>query len=216
MEIGNEPGHYEDATYRTLFEHMARGIRKGDPRLRIVTCATDAGKSGKYFKSLSCFRGLEALVDAISLHTYAEVEGYPTWRCSYPEDPGLRYLQRVGEVLAWRDRHAAGKEVWVTEFGWDASTKPAPKTGTFKQWVGMSDTQQAQYLVRSFLVFSVLGVDRAYVYWFNDNDQPQVHGSSGLTRHYQPKPSFHAVAHLYRTLGDYRFGRVITAKPGAV
>ena len=30
-EIGNEPGDYDDQTYRTLFEHMARGLREGDP-----------------------------------------------------------------------------------------------------------------------------------------------------------------------------------------
>ena len=41
-----------------------------------------------------------------------------------------------------------------------------------------------------------------------------MHASSGLTRHYQPKPSFHAVAHLFATLGDYRFERAVTEKPG--
>jgi len=39
IEIGNEPGHYSDAQYRALFENMARGLRQGDPKLRISTCA---------------------------------------------------------------------------------------------------------------------------------------------------------------------------------
>ena len=41
-----------------------------------------------------------------------------------------------------------------------------------------------------------------------------MHGSSGLTRHFQPKPAFHAVAHLYRTLGGYRFAKAVSDKPG--
>ena len=40
--------------------------------------------------------------------------------------------------------------------------------------------------------------------------------SSGLTRNYQPKPSFYAVAHLLSTLGDYRFVRAVGQKPGDV
>jgi serine/threonine-protein kinase ATR len=52
-------------------------------------------------------------------------------------------------------------------------------------------------------------IDRAYLYFFNDKDEPSLHAASGITRNYRPKPSFHALAHLYKTLGDYRFTRVI-------
>src|SRR5579871_1023301 len=61
IEIGNEPGNYPDAAYRTLFENMARGIRQGDPKLKIVTCAAVPGASETYAKSLSCVAGLESL-----------------------------------------------------------------------------------------------------------------------------------------------------------
>jgi len=214
VEIGNEPGQYDDATYRAVFEHMARGARQGDPKLKLATCAMTAGPSQRYAKSLSCVKGLESLYDVISVHTYALVEGYPTWRRSYPEDPSIEYLKDVKDVQDWRDANAPGKEVWVTEFGWDASTKPAPATGDFSRWIGSTETQQAQYLVRSFLVFAAMGVDRAFIFFFNDEDEPQFHGSSGLTRNYRPKPSFYAVAHLYRTLGDYRFAHAVVQQPG--
>jgi len=45
----------------------------------------------------------------------------------------------------------------------------------------------AQWLVRSLLVFSAMPVERAYLYFFNDEDQPRFHASAGITRHYQPK-----------------------------
>jgi hypothetical protein len=78
----------------------------------------------------------------------------------------------------------------------------------------MTDAQQAQYLVRAFLTLAELDLERAYIFFFNDEDQPQVHGSSGLTRNFHPKPAFYAVAHLFSVLGDYRFERVITKKKG--
>lgn len=216
VEIGNEPGLYDDATYRALFQNMAAALREADPKLRIGTCAVNPGASDRYAKGVNCIKGLESLYDFLNIHTYAEVEGYPTWRRSYPEDPRLDYLKRVERLIAWRDRNAPGKEVRITEFGWDASTKPAPSAGDFARWVGSTETQQAQYLVRSFLLFSKLDVTRAYIFFYDDKDEPQVHGSSGLTRNGQPKPAFHAVAHLSRTLGDYRFQRVVEEKPGDV
>ena len=216
VEIGNEPGKYNDTVYRTMFESMASGLREGDPKMLVATCACVAGKSHAYAKSVTCFEGLENLFDAINIHTYAQVKGWPTWERSYPEDPKIPYLKDVDAVIAWREKHAAGKQIWITEFGWDASTKQPPKTGDFAKWVGSTETQQAQYLVRSFMVFSKMPVDRAYIYFFNDSDQPQMHGSAGLTRDFKPKPAFHAVAHLYSTLGQYRFARSIEEKTGEV
>jgi serine/threonine-protein kinase ATR len=107
--------------------------------------------------------------------------------------------------------------VWVTEFGWDATTKPAPKTGDFAKWDGnVSDQKQAQYLVRAFLVFAAMDVERAYLYFFNDSDEPSFHASSGITRNFEPKPAFRALAHLYRSLGDYRFSRVMEKEDGEI
>jgi hypothetical protein len=48
---------------------------------------------------------------------------------------------------------------------------------------------------------------------FASKDKPGLHASSGFTRNFQPKPSFHALAHLYRTLGEYRFHRLVTNEP---
>ena len=214
IEVGNEPGKYDDASYRALFENAARGLRRGDPKLLIATCAMYARPSGPYHKDLATVKGLEDLYDVINVHSYPELEGYPTWRRSFPEDPRLDFLTKIREVLAWRDENAPGKQVWLTEFGYDATTRPRATSGDFKLWEGVSDEQQAQYLVRAFLTLAELDLDRAYIYFFNDSDEAQVHGSSGLTRNFRPKPSFHAVAHLFAALGDYRFGRVVTRKAG--
>jgi hypothetical protein len=217
VEIGNEPGKFSDADYRTIFENMARGFRAADPKLKVATGAVTTGKSHDYAKSVTCIEGFEDLYDVLNVHSYAELQGWPTWKRSFPEDPALKnYLPDIRKLCEWRDAHAKGKEVWLTEFGYDSTTKtPDPKT-EFKQWVGVTDEQQAQWLVRSFLIFATLPIDRAYIYFFNDTDQPQIHGAAGLTRNFQPKPSFHAVAHLRKTLGDFSYARTVLEKPGDV
>ena len=58
VEIGNEPSKYDEAKYRAIFEAMARGVRAGDPKLRIATCAvTAAAKPDEWSKPLSSSRG---------------------------------------------------------------------------------------------------------------------------------------------------------------
>jgi hypothetical protein len=214
VEIGNEPGKYDDAAYRTLFENAARGFREGDPALKIATCNVLAKPSGEYHKSVDVLKGFESLYDIFSVHSYAFAEGWPTWRRSFPEDPKIDFLKDIEAVIAWRNANAPGKPVWLTEFGWDATTQPQATEGTFKDWVGVTDQQQARYLVRALLVLSELDLGRAYIYFFNDEDEASVHASSGLTRNFTPKPAFHAVAHSYATLGDYRFSKAITKTPG--
>ena len=214
VEVGNEPANYSVEQYRAIFEGMAKGIRAGDPKMKIVTCAVQTGKPDKWSKPMSAVEGLTDLYDVLNIHSYAMKEGWPTWRRSYPEDPSIPYLTLIEDLDKWRDEHAKGKEVWLTEFGYDATTKkPDPKT-EFKKWEGVTDEQQAQWIVRSFLLFSAMPVDRAYLYFFNDKDEAKLHASSGITRDFKPKPSFHAVAHLYKTLGDYRFTRAVLKEAG--
>lgn len=217
VEIGNEPGKWSDADYARMLKSMAEGVREGDPKLKIATCNLTAGKSGDYEKSVACLDGLASSYDILSIHTYAQLENWPTWKRSYPEDPALpKYLKDVEDLCKWRDQHATGKPVWITEFGYDSTTKPQETTGDFSKWVGVTDEQQAQWLVRSLLVFSAMPVERAYIYFFDDNDKASLHASAGLTRNFEPKPSFYAVSHLQRTLGEYRFSRMVKNEAGVL
>ncbi|RYG36254.1 hypothetical protein EON81_10320 [bacterium] len=216
IEVGNEPMKFSEAQYRSMFENMAKGVRKGDPKMLISTCAVALGKADQWSKDVEILKGLEPLYDILNVHSYAFSEGWPTWKRSFPEDPKINYLKQIQGIIDWRDKNAPGKQVWVTEFGWDSSTKKSTATGEEGKWVGNSDTEQARYIVRSYLVFSGMEVDRAHLYWFDDNDAPSLHGSSGLTRHFQPKPSYHSTAHLLKTLEGYRFSREVVKRPGEV
>jgi hypothetical protein len=111
---------------------MAAGIRRGDPKIRIATCAANLGKSGRYSKSIDLFAASDSLYDVISIHRYAEVEPWPTWRRSYPEDPAARWVEDLRHVLTWRRENAPGKEVWLTEFGYDATDQTATDNRRFQ------------------------------------------------------------------------------------
>ena len=199
---------------------MALGIRDGDPRVKILTPAVQARPGDDYSQDLRGLYGekdILPLYDVINLHTYASVERQkPTespWNRSYPEDPAIAYLKVADEAIAWRNAHAPGKEVWITEFGYDACTPEAMsrRRDWFLKldWQGHMDLQQAQYLIRSFFTFAERDIQRAYIYYYDDNDSPSVHGCAGLTRKFVPKMSFWAVKQLYELLGEYRFKRVV-------
>jgi len=228
MEIGNEPGaKFDRALFKTIFKQMAQGIRDGDHQVKILTPAVQARLGDDYAQDL---RGLYAeqdilpLYDVINLHTYAAVErknpSQSPWNRSFPEDPAIAYLQMVDEAIAWRDANAPGKEVWITEFGYDACTPEAMKRRRDwflkLDWQGNTELQQAQYLVRSFLAFAERDVRRAYIYFYDDNDSPSVHGCAGLTRKFVPKLSFWAVKQIYELLGNYHFKRIVQKSPGAL
>ncbi len=72
-------------------------------------------------------------------------EPWPTWKRSFPEDRRLKeYLSDIDALIEWRDKNAKGKEIWVTEFGWNSSTKKPRKGRRLRKVDGNNDTQQAQ------------------------------------------------------------------------
>jgi len=225
IEIGNEPGSkFDGALFKSIFRQMALGIRDGDPRVKILTPAVQARQGDDYSQDLRSFyaeKDILPLYDVINLHTYASVErknsSESPWNRSYPEDPSIAYLRLVDEAIAWRDANAPDKEVWITEFGFDACTPEAMKRRRDwflkLDWQGVTDLQQAQYLVRSLFAFAERDVERAYIYFYDDNDSPSVHGCAGLTRNFAPKMSFWAVKQLYELLGNYRFKRIVKKSP---
>jgi len=215
VEIGNEPGEFSDDEYRTVLGAMGTVFHDAAPGVKVATAALTTGPSHQFYKSVECLEGVEDCYDVLTIHTYAEVQGWPTWERSYPEDPRQQnYLTDIRRLVAWRDEHARGKEIWITEFGYDAIDLPADPADKWKHWRGLTDLQQAQWTVRSWLVFATLPVTRAYYFFFNDQGEPKMHHASGMTRHGERRPVFFASAHLQATLGEFRLARIVVEEPG--
>lgn len=123
---------------------------------------------------------------------------------SYPEDPATKWLENLRQLQKSRAEHVPTKELWEAEFGYDMSTKPAPSGVEFPS---ITEEQQAMWTGRAFLLLAGLGVDRAHLITAKAAEGPQLH-SNGSAPNLQPKPVFHALAWLRRSLGDYRFVHV--------
>lgn len=209
VELGNEPTpSWDEEDYARMFPHLARGLRDGDPDLKIVTPAVTAGQTNPHILPLQMFEDYTDLFDVIKMHVYSMDGPYPTQHRTWPESRSTDYLQTIRETKRWRDRHAPGKPIWIGEFGYDAARTPAgrsPRTG----WENVTELVQAQWLVRSVFEFMNLGVERGYVFWFNDEDRHGYHGASGIMRFNEPKKSFFALRQLQESLGDYHFNHVI-------
>ena len=226
IEIGNEPGgRFNPEVFKPVFMNMAKGIRDGDPGIKILTPTVHARPGDDYSQDINSIYGDEdvlPLYDVINLHTYPIITesapGKSPWNRTYPEDTTTDYIKVVDEAIEWRNNNAPGKEIWITEFGYDACTPEAMSKregwALTLDWQGVTDLQQAQYIVRSFFLFAERDIQRAYIFYYNDDDESGIHASAGLTRKFQPKPSFWAVKQMLDLLGEYRFTRVVQREAG--
>lgn len=223
MEIGNEPGtRIDTATFRMIFKNMAQGIRAGDPGVRILTPYVKVGAASDWnqdVRTTYADADILPLYDVLNVHTYpfAPARAFPdnnTFNQSYPEDPSLTWLDDVDAMVAWRDANAPGKEIWVTEYGYNAVTQTAidDRSGWWldSNWQSMSDLMQAQCLVRAAMALTGRGADRAYAFFYDDGDAADgPFGGAGLSRNGTPKMSFWAMQQVYELLGDYRLTRIV-------
>jgi hypothetical protein len=215
VELGNEPGDYPDDRYVVIARAMARGLKEGDPRIRIATANLALGESTRYAKSVKCYEGWLDQIDILNVHSYALVGDWLKQRRTYPEDPASTYLSKVRDVLTWRDAHAPGKEVWVTEFGWDAHrAEGAPLEAGVpidQRPSTLTRVQQAQFLARSYLIFARMGVERACMFWYRDEGAEKgLFNACGLISKGVRQPAFYALASLRKNLGDYAFGQALS------
>jgi len=197
----------------------AVGVKNADPNIRLVLGGL-AKPQIEYLRAMKLWADLhragEMPFDVINLHHYSTDSGGQGGQATTgisPEADGLR--ERFAQVVAWRDRHLPGAEVWVSEFGYDTNQKSpfrAPAIGPFS-----GDEVQAQWLVRSYLALAAAGVDRAQQFMLRDVNAEMTgkFNSCGLTSEkangHQPKRSWYYVATLRHILSGTRFDREIDA-----
>lgn len=191
----------------------AVGVKNADPNMKLVLGGL-ARPEVEYLKAMKLWaefhRGGDFPADVINLHHYSNDSGgqggNPTTGIS-PEADGLR--ERFGRIVQWRDRFLPGKEIWVSEFGYDTnpqSTFRAPAIGS-----DSAEEVQGRWIVRSYLALAASGVDRVQLFMLRDVNagNPVQFNSSGLTaekwNRHKPKRSWYYVATLRHVLRGTRF-----------
>lgn len=195
------------------------GAKTADPSIKFVMGGL-ANLSLEYIRAMKLwsdtYRETGFPADVINFHHYSNISGGQQAKLKQaisPEDDSLKYKLR--EIVEYRDQHLPGKEIWLSEFGYD--TNPNSPQGV--QAIGeQSELEvQAQWLVRSFLEMAAAGIDRAHVYFFADlnSKNPNKFNSCGVVTEkwfkYQPKTSWYYLYCLKEILSGYRFASEITS-----
>ena len=200
----------------------ATGVKTADPEMLYVMPGL-ASPELEYLRAMKYWadvhRAGEFPADVVNLHTYSNDAGGQSDAATTgisPEADGLK--QRLRRFVEYRDHSLPGKELWVSEFGYDtnpASVQRAPA-------IGGNDAEevQGQWLVRSFLELAAAGVDRAQLYMLRDVNAPNdvKYNSSGLTaekyNNHAPKKSWFYINAMRGCLTGTRFdGEIDSGNP---
>ena len=176
---GDEPSARE---YAAVLKTAYTTIKRLDPDAVVIGGAI-AGTDLNYLRELFDAGGLNYM-DVLSIHPY---------RVGGPDETDLLRDLRFHQELM--HEYGYEKPIWLTEIGWATDTGP----------YGVSEAQQAQYLVRTYLLALSTGYVRE-VNWYDfqdDGPDPANHEHRfGIVRlDLSPKPAYTAYANLVRQIG---------------
>jgi plastocyanin len=168
FEVWNEPNSTRFWTgsvtrYVDVLRAAYPRFKAGDPDVKVVLggpANKDTAWIGAAYEA-----GAKGFFDVMGLHSYMSPSDLP------PEtDNGTIWtLAGVSRVLDVMEDHGDGsKEIWFTEYGWSSH----PNSGSEANWDrGVTQAQQADYLVRSL---RFLGTHRPYVtqvFWYEERNE---------------------------------------------
>ena len=219
VEVGNEPWDYSDSTYRKILEGTVQGLKTADPLIKVLPAALQASHpvtngGQKNYMGTKLPEAAAPYLDGINLHLYSYYRNSEGERIAvHPEHPASE-MRALFSGLRFRDHNMPGKEVHVTEWGWDSSSENETAINS----EAVSPISQAVYALRGLFWLSRMGVDKAHWYFFSNVDtlagiDPINYQRSGLTEslHYdfQEKRSFIAAEAMQRRMADLYFEGII-------
>jgi hypothetical protein len=236
-EIWNEPNNFlsgfwkpspDPARYAELASLAARAIGRADRQARIVTGGLAPtfdflvyGKDwGFITAATAAVPGWLRPFDAAALHPYTYFQAPPPEDESHlPGGPSVVH-QMADFSDRLREAHATRLPLWITEIGWHT----APDSGTPLFPPGVSELDQARFLVRSTVLAVAEGAERVCWYTLLDyaNELHDKEAAFGLFRYQavptpdalDPKVAYAAATVLAHVLGRTRFVRDLRGELG--
>lgn len=207
MTSANYDGH-EGTLGKTV------GIKQADPQMKVVLGGFASfelvylDNMRRWFENNRSDHRFAA--DVINFHAYCTNGSSGV----SPEDPSCRLKESARQAVDYRDMYLPGKEVWVSEFGYDVnqgSPQRAPIIGDTS-----AEEVQAQWLVRSYLALAAAGVDKAHMYFLRDAESgnPGKYSTAGLVTgkgEWSKRPAWYYVATLRHVLEGTRFLSEVTS-----
>lgn len=213
IEIGNEPWEYNGAIYQDVLKGMSSGMKKADPAVPIFPCAVqayDRGLSLNNYISKYVTPQSGLLVDGLNTHIYSYIFVEDGKRRAINPEDARSEVWSMNNLSRFRDVNMPGKQLVVTEFGYDS--EGGGEDCTHDECI--TEQEQAFYGTRMALMLYRLGADAFYWYFFANVDYlSMLHNRSGLTSSYSggfaPKSSFFAFKKLKEKLGHLYFNKVV-------
>lgn len=216
IEAGNEPWDYPQGFYAKILKGMAKGVKDGDLKMKVIPAALQAtfvmndGHEDNNYIGSNLPQDAIAELDGLNAHFYSHCYDREGVRVTVnPEDPRSALLG-TRNMIRFRDTNMPGKPVYVTEYGIEC--QGAGEDCSHSECV--SENQQAAWGIRAALILMRNNADAVYWYFFaNEYTASALHTRSGLTgsvnTSFLPKASFFAFKHLLATLGDCTFEQVL-------
>jgi hypothetical protein len=218
-EVGNEPWKYSAQFYSDVLLGMARGLKEGDPAMRVLPAAFPLDELAKRLNSSHM-----QYLDGLNVHLYSFRGGLNTYLNethsrvgTFPESPSssMRELFAFGR---FRDANAPGLPLLVTEWGWDSAG--GGEGCDFPECV--SEAAQALYAVRGALVLARWGAEQLSWFFYanlvpkNTKEPLKIFDRCGVfsskLASYRRKASVRAMEHFARQMGNLSFLDVLREK----
>jgi arabinogalactan endo-1,4-beta-galactosidase len=183
---GGSPAQY-GATLRAAYP----AFKAGDPDAQVVFGAP-TNNDLTWIKAAYA-GGARDSYDVMATHPY---QGPADLAPETPDNGTMYVLSHVAAVHDWMTSVGDGaKPIWFTEFGW-SSHDNSPGVENWNR--GVSEQQQAEYLVRTIKYVQAAFPYVKNLFWYNERNNaspnaPQYDNYGLLTRDLSPKPVYDAL-----------------------
>lgn len=203
--FGNPNGESAEV-YAKLLKETYTALKSVDENIKVIAGATHTD-GYTWFQELFEAEGFK-YCDVISYHPYC-----------YPQNPDTKdYKGNVEDNytknLNLLKEYGVSKEIWITEYGWHTSTAEG----------NVTERQQAEYLVRSYVTAKAYGVDKMFWYDFQNDgvDRTDRENEFGIIKchndvnvTYAAKPAYAALSAMTGILADAEFVKEYRPIPAA-
>ena len=194
---------------QTTAEYPLLGIKSVDPDAKHVMAGM-ASSDTVYVNNVLKASGGRIPFDVLNVHHYCS----DLTNAYSPENEKYGYEVKYRNYFKWRNRVLPEIPVWMTEFGWDTYLAPDNK----HSYTYAPAQQQANYILRSYLVLLKLGFEKAFLFMDTDGNSKNIlqYSSSGLltdkASKYAKKKSYYYLATMQNTLGKYEYSSAVSYK----
>jgi len=200
-QVWNEPNAKaflnppDPVAYTKLLRAAYLAIKAANPSARVVFGGTEYVDTEWIKRAYDA--GAGPFFDVMAVHPYPGDAAAPPERAS---DGNKWWLTETPKLMAlMKSRGDAGKSIWYTELGWSAHSN----TSSTPIWArGVSEAQQADYLVRTLRLVQSSYPQVSRVYWYTSRDKAtgDIHQDRFglLRRDFSPRPVLLAAGCLYK------------------